>query len=59
MPKWRKYRISNPASDHDSDGCEDDLEDDDDDNDGVLIMMISAQGDIFSSNSVSDYDSDG
>ena len=59
-PNGENTWISNPASDHDSDGCKDDLEDDDDDNDGVLDNDdICAKGDMFSSNSVSDYDNDG
>ena len=54
--------ISTPATDHDSDGCNDITEDDDDDNDGLRDSDDQCQtGDIGwgSTGSATDYDSDG
>jgi hypothetical protein len=52
---------SNNTTDHDTDGCKDDVEDDDDDNDGRLDASDAcAVGTLnWTSNGTTDYDTDG
>ena len=55
------YYISSGGTDHDSDGCKDDLEDEDDDNDGIQDSIDSCPVGVVAwiSNNLSDYDGDG
>ena len=55
------FWISNPKSDHDYDGCNDDTEDDDDDNDGLNDIVDRCRKGLSNnlSSSQTDYDSDG
>ena len=55
------YYISSGGTDHDSDGCKDDLEDEDDDNDGILDSIDSCPVGVVAwiPTNLSDQDGDG